>query len=169
MVTILNETNKPDPERDALGSPRECLEFFRQEGQQALDVLFQKVAAFLATQSCLTITFGLAMLNENPQWADTFTLVVPPALGLFAIACCMHAWPSINAASGVVLHWQGKQLAMIGRMSTGGLSLDGNPLLSRREERIEDQKRAMLYAKAAPSGCAIFWTVLIVTTVWIQP
>ncbi|SDS73829.1 hypothetical protein SAMN05216421_2093 [Halopseudomonas xinjiangensis] len=168
MVAIFNETKKPVPEQDALGSPRDCLEFFRKEGQQALDVLFQKVAAFLAIQSCLTITYGLSMLNENPRWADTFTLITPAALGLFAMACCMHAWPSIRAASETVLHWQGKQLAIIGKLSPRDLARDRNPLLSRREERIEDQERAMLYAKLAPSGCATFWLVLTGTTLWIQ-
>ena len=157
-----------DSHEDLLGTPRECLNFYRAEGQGALGVLFQKVSAFLETQSCLTITYGLAMLNDNPRWGDIFTLVVPAALGVFAIVCCLHAWPSVKASCETVLHWQRKQLRMIGRLSASEKLAEGNPLLSRRQRRIEDQQRAILYAKLAPPACALFWILLCSATVAIQ-
>lgn len=165
-TTVFN--NRTQDAYDELGEPRDCLAFYRQEAQYEFDIMSSKVSNFLKTQSCLIITFGLSMLNTNPQWAATFTLVMPAALALFAILCSINAWPSIFSSHATLLHWQAKQGAMLRRLPAKALMADGDPILSRWEESTDELARALLYARLAPIACGVFWLFLGGYTVAIQ-
>lgn len=153
---------------DELGAPRDCLAFYRQEAQYEFDVLSSKVGNFLKTQSCLIITFGLCMLNANPHWAATFTLVMPAALSLFGVLLSFNAWPSIFSTHATLLHWQAKQGAMLRRLPAKALVVDGNTILSSWEERTDQLARALLYARLAPIACGVFWLFMGGYTLAIQ-
>lgn len=161
-------TQTPHDARDELGEPRDCLAFYRQEAQYEFDVLSSKVSNFLKTQSCLIITFGLCMLNANPQWAAKFTLVMPVALSLFGVVLSFNALPSILSSHATLLHWQAKQGAMLRRLPPTAMTVDGNPILPRWEERTNELARALLYARLAPIACGVFWVLVGGYTLAIQ-
>lgn len=166
LDTLLS--NDAATQHDELGKPRDCLEFYRQEAQYELDVLSGKVGNFLKTQSCLIITFGLCMLNANTNWAALFTLVMPIALSTFGVLCAFNAWPSIISSHATLLHWQTKQGVMLQRLPANARMVEGNPILSKWEERTDHQARAVRYARLAPIACGVFWVFLGGYTAGIQ-
>lgn len=150
------------------GSPKERLDFYRQEIQYETSILANRTDAYLTAQSFLVIAFVSSMSNLNQSWGEMFTLLVPPFLALLGVLSSLNAWPGIHAAYRIIDHWQIKQSHLLRSEPIMGLAYDESPLFSEAETSRAVHRKSLLFSLRTPWIFLVFWMVLGAYSVFIQ-
>ncbi|WP_367597667.1 hypothetical protein [Pseudomonas fulva] len=150
------------------GSPKERLDFYRQEIQYETSILANRTDAYLAAQSFLVIAYASAMGNTNQSWGEMFTLVVPPFLALLGVLSSLNAWPGIHAAYKIIEHWQLKQSHLLRSEPMMGLAYDESPLFSETETSQAGHRKSLLFSLRTPWIFLVCWVLLGSYALFIQ-
>ena len=154
------ETDLEEQSARMFGSPKERLDFYRQEIQYETSILANRTDAYLAAQSFLVIAFVSAMGNLNESWGEMFTLVVPPFLALLGVLSSLNAWPGIRAAFKIIEHWQLKQSHLLRSEPMMGLAYDESPLFSEAETSRAGHRKSLLFSLRTPWIFLACWVLL---------
>lgn len=141
---------------DAAGpapDPRQQLEAIREATRFELGLLHDRVNALLTAQTFLTIAFTATMAAEG-----TWAAVVAPTLSTLGLLLAVLAWPAVNATARLVITWT----------SLSGDLLDQHPEAhpvwldahADRRRRETDQRKSLLFFRAAPPLFTVVWVVL---------
>ncbi|MBK4990738.1 MULTISPECIES: hypothetical protein [Pseudomonas] len=162
------ETDLEEQSARMFGSPKERLDFYRQEIQYETSILANRTDAYLAAQSFLVIAFVSAMGNLNESWGEMFTLVVPPFLALLGVLSSLNAWPGIRAAFKIIEHWQLKQSHLLRSEPMMGLAYDESPLFSEAETSRAGHRKSLLFSLRTPWIFLACWVLLGAYALFIQ-
>lgn len=166
--SLVSDSELSDRDAKMFGSPKERLDFYRQEIQYETSILSNRTNAYLGAQSFLVIAFVSSMGNANPEWGKLFTLVVPPCLALLGILSSVNAWPGIRAAYDIIHHWYYKQSQLLPSVPTMRADYDESPLLIERESTHKGDQKALLFSVRTPWIFATCWVLLAGWSIYIH-
>jgi hypothetical protein len=149
-------------------SPKDRLNFYRQEIHSETGNLSSRTNAYLSSQSFLVIAYASSMAVSNADWGELFTLVVPAILALFGVLSALSAWPGIRAACDVIDHWCCKQHDLLNAHIGIGKAYDETPLFSNWESNASHQRKALLFSQRTPWLFSALWIFLGGFSLWIQ-
>jgi hypothetical protein len=142
----------PDPAADA-----ERLALVREETRFEIGLLHDRVNALLAAEAFLTIAFTGAMSN-GAVWGRAFAGVAAPLLALLGLLLALLALSGVRATVRIILTQTALQGELAGRLP--GLVDAGYHGLSGRPSIVADQRRSLLFFRAAPVLFGAVWVVL---------
>ena len=144
----------PDDTSDA-----EHLALIQAEIRFELDLLHQRVNALLAAEAFLTIAYTAAMSN-GAAWGLAFARVAAPVLSGLGLILALLVIPGVAATVRIVLSQTARKeqvlLRLPGHARAGFHGVAGGP------SALADQRRSMLFFRAAPVLFAVAWTALLV-------
>lgn len=149
-----------EQETRIFASPKERLDFYRNEIHFETTNLSSRTNAYLSAQAFLVIAYASSMANLNPQWGSIFTLVVPLMLAIFGVVSSIMAWPGIKGACDIIDHWYLKQSGLLRSDPVIGQAYDDSPLFSSWESTDKGHKTALLFSKRTPWMFFVFWLCL---------
>ncbi|MGI3779269.1 MAG: hypothetical protein ACRYG2_00690 [Janthinobacterium lividum] len=141
-----------DPAADA-----ERLALVREETRFEIGLLHDRVNALLAAEAFLTIAFTGAMSN-GAAWGRSFAAVAAPLLALLGLLLAILALPGVRATVRIILTQTALQGELVHRLP--GLVdavYHGGP---GRPSFVADQRRSLLFFRAAPVLFGVVWVVL---------
>ena len=162
------ESDAERSERLMFGSPKDRLDFYRNEIHYETSLLSNRTNAYLSAQSFLVIAFASSMANVNPEWGKLFTLVVPPLFALLGLVSSLHAWPGIRASYDIIDHWHFKQSQLLRSRPNMGFAFDEYPLFSERESTEQGHRPSLLFSMRTPWIFSGFWVLLGIFAVYVQ-
>lgn len=170
MIITPDTPKPPEPEDDQsmFVSPKDRLNFYRNEIHNEAANLSSRTNAYLSAQSFLVIAYGSSMANMNPEWGELFTLVIPPTLALLGILSSLSAWPGIKAACDIIDHWYSKQTSLLSCEPAVGRVYDDSPLFSRWESNLNGQRKSLLFSMRSPWLFSAFWLFFGGFSIWLH-
>jgi hypothetical protein len=142
----------PDPAADA-----ERLALVREETRFEIGLLHDRVNALLAAEAFLTIAFTGAMSN-GATWGRGFAAVAAPLLALLGLLLAVLALSGVRATVRIILTQTALQGELAERLP--GLVDAGYHGLPGRPSIVADQRRSLLFFRAAPVLFGVVWVVL---------
>ncbi|QIB52255.1 MULTISPECIES: hypothetical protein [Pseudomonas] len=170
-MIVTPDTPKPsevEREQAMFVSPKDRLDFYRNEIHNEAGNLSARTNSYLSAQSFLVIAYGSCMANMNPDWGPIFTLVVPPTLALLGILSSLNAWPGIKAACDIIDHWYEKQASLLSCEPAVGHIYDDSPLFSSWESSIRGQRKSLLFSMRSPLLFSAFWLFFGAFSIWLH-
>jgi hypothetical protein len=170
MIITPENPPPPEPDRDQtmFVSPKDRLNFYRNEIHNEAANLSSRTNAYLSAQSFLVIAYGSSMANMNPDWGELFTLVIPPTLALLGILSSLSAWPGIKAACDIIDHWYSKQSSLLKCEPAVGRVYDDSPLFSSWESSLKGQRKSLLFSMRSPWLFSAFWLFFGCFSIWLH-
>jgi len=170
MIITPENPPPPEPDRDQtmFVSPKDRLNFYRNEIHNEAANLSSRTNAYLSAQSFLVIAYGSSMANMNPDWGELFTLVIPPMLALLGILSSLSAWPGIKAACDIIDHWYIKQTGLLNCEPEVGRIYDDSPLFSSWESSLKGQRKSLLFSMRSPWLFSAFWLFFGGFSIWLH-
>lgn len=160
--------NETEREKAIFVSPKDRLDFYRNEIHNEAGNLSARTNSYLSAQSFLVIAYGSCMANMNPDWGPIFTLVVPPTLALLGLLSSLNAWPGIKAACDIIDHWYVKQNSLLNSEPMIGQVYDETPLFSDWESDFKGQRKSLLFSMRSPWLFAAFWLFFGSFSIWLH-
>lgn len=139
------------------------LTFIREETRFEIGLLHDRVNALISAEAFLAIAFTMAMSNTGAPWGVLFSTLVAPVLSIVGLLLAVLAWPGVNASFRIILEWNARQLQVMQENPELTEAMWRPHVLGRDNRRADpDQRRTMLFARAAPAVFGGAWTILTV-------
>ena len=146
--------------------------FIREETRFEIGLLHDRVNALIAAEAFLTIVFTMAMGNPSARLGLILPVLVAPVLALLGLTLAIMAWPGIDASFKIIAEWNLRQLLVMREYPVLSDSMWRLSVRAKGNLRADpDQRRTMLFARAAPAIFAAAWAILIVVAVilpWLR-
>lgn len=137
------------------------LGIIRNETRFEIGLLHTRVNALLSAEAFLTIAFTAAMSNGAAA-RSTISVIISTTLAVLGLLLALLALPGINATANIVLELtdQQGQLLSADRTATAVYEVAAAGRAPGRTR--SDQRRSLLFFRAAPVLFAIVWTAFTV-------
>lgn len=146
------------------------LKFYRSEIKHEFTLLYDRVSAYVTSQSFLTIAFASAMNNSNEKWGVLFTLLFPVGLALLGIVTSVRVIDGISSAIHTISMWHAKQ----NHLFAGDENLVDYKIQREDESLPSDgpvdavHMRSLSFAKFTPRVFLVAWCLFALLAVYLH-